>query len=86
LSFNRKSPYLRRGKFYQKEDGTVDFLDMEDGPWHVYKFPTNEERNRRFMTDKGWSPQIQQSIAMALTPIGIILQKLKGAFQKLPPG
>jgi len=49
-------PYLRRGKFYQKEDGTVDFLDMEDGPWHVYKFPTNEERNRRFMTDKGWSP------------------------------
>lgn len=48
--------YLRTGKFYQKEDGTVDFLDLEDSPWQVYKFPTLEERNRRIMTDRGWAP------------------------------
>lgn len=48
--------FLRRGKFYQKEDGTVDFLDISDGPWRIYKFPPIEERNRRFMTERGWSP------------------------------
>lgn len=48
--------YMRRGKFYQKEDGTVDFLDLDDGPWRILKLPTPEERNRRLMTDRGWAP------------------------------
>jgi hypothetical protein len=48
--------FLRRGKFYQKEDGTVEFMDLEDGPWRIYKFPNIEERNRRTMTDRGWAP------------------------------
>ena len=51
-----KPKYLRRGKFFQREDGTADFMDLKDGPWLIYKLPSVNERSRRHMTDTGWAP------------------------------
>lgn len=55
-ALNREPKYLRRGKFYMKDDGLVDFMDLDDGPWLILKLPPTEERNRRIMSDTGWAP------------------------------
>lgn len=53
---NSNPKHLRRGKFYLKEDGTVDFMDISDGPWRIAKFPSVEERNRWYTTEYGKVP------------------------------
>lgn len=63
-----KRPYMRRGKFFQLEDGTVDWMDQADGPWHIYKFPTDLERNRRFMGQYGWEPANTATYASGIDP------------------
>lgn len=64
----QRPKYLRRGKFYPKDDGTVDFIDLKDGPWLIYKFPTDNERNRRHMTETGWAPANTHKYATGVDP------------------
>jgi hypothetical protein len=68
LQTNQSKHYLRRGKFYKKDDDTVGFMDLEDGPWYILKFPTIEERNRRVMTDFGWAPANTAKYASGIDP------------------
>lgn len=67
-AINNVPKALRRGKFYKKDDGTCDFMDMKDGPWLILKFPEMAERNRRQMTDKGWAPANTGKYAMGIDP------------------
>jgi hypothetical protein len=67
-AINNAPKALRRGKFYRKEDGTCDFMDLKDGPWLILKFPEINERNRRHMTDKGWAPANTHKYAMGIDP------------------
>ncbi len=68
LSENYKKHYKRRGKFYEREDGTVDFLDLDDGPWRILRFPPLDERNKKVMTDKGWGPANTAKYANGIDP------------------
>ena len=63
-----KQPYLRRGKFYQKEDKTCEWMDSSDGGWYILKFPKEEDKNRRHMTDSGWAPANTAKYANGIDP------------------
>lgn len=67
-AINNAPKYMRRGKFYKKEDGTCDFMDLSDGPWLILKFPDENDRNRRTMTEKGWAPANTAKYAMGIDP------------------
>lgn len=67
-SLLEKPKYLRRGKFYPKDDETADFIDLKDGPWLIYKFPTDNERNRRYMTETGWAPANTHKYCSGIDP------------------
>lgn len=64
----KNPPIIRRGKFYKKDDGTIDWMDISDGPWHIFKFPKTDEINRRHMTDKGWAPSNTHKYCSGVDP------------------
>ncbi len=45
-ALNEDKIKLRRVRLYWKDARTVDWADDKDGPWVVYKFPNDSERNK----------------------------------------
>lgn len=48
-----KPPKVRKVRFFKKSDGTVDFIDDQNGLWHFLYLPQENETNKFYVDGKG---------------------------------
>lgn len=59
---------LRRVRLFWKTDKSVDWADDKEGPWFVYKFPDDSEKNKMKETDGLRSPGNSHKYVSGIDP------------------